>query len=262
MGKNSKDEHLNKGSPSPEAHPIAGGDAIASQVPGQQARIDTKGDNPFRHLGGSTSPTFNSVLFRETMATVFIPGGEEKDATARRIAATSAALAAFKPTDEIEGMLAGQAVALHFGAMECLRRSIIPEQDNVVANKLRKDGVNLARAMTDMLGALDRKRGKGTQVIRVERMEVNEGGRAIVGVVQNGNGQGGGGYADQSREEPQAYAGNAGHVSGTSGSAPARLASHDAVGVVLPPLRSTDPDGDALQGASDVECTVPNARRE
>lgn len=262
MGKKLKDEQSNKSGSSPEAHPIAGGDAIASQVPGQQARIDTKGNNPFRHLGGSTSSTFNSVLFRETLTTVFVPGGEEKDASARRIAATSAALAAFKPTDEIEGMLAAQAVALHFGAMECLRRSIIPEQDGVVANKLRKDGVNLARAMTDMLGALDRKRGKGMQVVRVERVVVNEGGQAIVGIAQAGAGQGGRGYVDQSGEEPQAHAANAGQVSGTAGSAPARLASDDAAGVVLPPLRSADPDGDVLPVASDAERTMPNARRE
>jgi hypothetical protein len=38
--------------------------------------------------------------------------------------------------------------------------------------------------MTDMLEALDRKRGKGPQVVRVERVVVNEGGQAIVGNVQ------------------------------------------------------------------------------
>jgi hypothetical protein len=52
------------------------------------------------------------------------------------------------------------------------------------ASKLRKDGANLARGMTDMLEALDRKRGKGPQVVRVERVVVNEGGQAIVGNVQ------------------------------------------------------------------------------
>ena len=47
--------------------------------------------------------------------------------------------------------------------------------------------------MTDMLEALDRKRGKGPQVVRVERVVVNEGGQAIVGNVQPakaGKGQG------------------------------------------------------------------------
>jgi hypothetical protein len=40
--------------------------------------------------------------------------------------------------------------------------------------------------MTDMLEALDRKRGKGPQVVRVERVVVNDGGQAIVGSVAAG----------------------------------------------------------------------------
>ena len=83
-------------------------------------------------------------------------------------------------------MLAAQAVALHFGAMECLRRAMIPEQPFEIASKLRKDGANLARGMTDMLDALDRKRGKGPQVVRVERVVVHEGGQAIVGAIAAG----------------------------------------------------------------------------
>jgi hypothetical protein len=39
--------------------------------------------------------------------------------------------------------------------------------------------------MTDMLEALDRKRGKGPQVVRVERVVVHEGGQAIVGNVRS-----------------------------------------------------------------------------
>jgi hypothetical protein len=35
-----------------------------------------------------------------------------------------------------------------------------------------------------MLEALDRKRGKGPQIVRVERVVVHEGGQAIVGNVQ------------------------------------------------------------------------------
>jgi hypothetical protein len=38
-----------------------------------------------------------------------------------------------------------------------------------------------------MLDALDRKRGKGPQVVRVERVVVHEGGQAIVGNVQGGD---------------------------------------------------------------------------
>jgi hypothetical protein len=67
--------------------------------------------------------------------------------------------------------------------MTCLGRAMILGQDFDAACRLRKDGANMARAMTDMLDALDRKRGKGPQVVRVERVVVHEGGQAMVGTV-------------------------------------------------------------------------------
>jgi hypothetical protein len=172
---------------------LPGGNAIVSQAPGGPVRLDTVGSNPLQPMGGSVHPAFNSVLLAETMQAMHVPqsaglpdGAAAPEAAVQRLAAAAAALGAFKPTDEIEGMLAAQATALHFGAMECLRRSILPEQPADIASKLRKDGANLARAMTDMLDALDRKRGKGPQVVRVERVVVNEGGQAVVGNVQAG----------------------------------------------------------------------------
>jgi hypothetical protein len=83
-------------------------------------------------------------------------------------------------------MIVAQAVAMHQGAMECFRRAMLPDQPWEVAARMRKDGANLARGMTDMVDALDRKRGKGPQVVRVERVVVHQGGQAIVGNVQAG----------------------------------------------------------------------------
>jgi hypothetical protein len=135
-------------------------------------------------LGGSDWPEFNRVLLHATAATL---ANQDPDATSLNVAAISAALAAFKPADEVEGMIAAQAVALHHVSMECLRRAVIPGQVPEIASKLRKDGANLARAMTDMLDALDRKRGKAPQVVRVERVVVHDGGQAIVGNVKSGS---------------------------------------------------------------------------
>lgn len=146
---------------------------------------ESKDADPFKAMGGSESAKFNMVIFRETMGTVWTHGGEH-DGLEQRMGAVLAAMAAFKAADEIEGMLAAQTVAMHFGAMECFRRAMIPEQGADMAAKLRKDGANLARGMTDMLAALDRKRGKGPQVVRVERVVVHEGGQAVVGNVTAG----------------------------------------------------------------------------
>ena len=57
--------------------------------------------------------------------------------------------------------MAAQAMAMHHASMECSRRAMLPDQPFEAACKLRKDAANMARAMTDMLDALDRKRGKG-----------------------------------------------------------------------------------------------------
>jgi hypothetical protein len=133
-----------------------------------------------REVGGSAIGDFNLAIIRETMSTIWAPASTAIDSATN---AALAALAAFKPTDEIEGMIAAQAVALHHASMECFRRAVLPNQHSDAASKLRRDGANLARGMTDMLDALDRKRGKGPQVVRVERVVVHEGGQAIVGNV-------------------------------------------------------------------------------
>ena len=140
--------------------------------------------NGLKAMGGSNWPEFNDVLLKSTVATL---SNTDPGAVPQRVAAVSAALAAFRPADELEGMIASQCVALHFAAMDCLRRVMLPGQTFEVASKLRKDAANMARAMTDMRDAMDRKRGRGPQVVRVERVVVHEGGRAIVGNVQGGD---------------------------------------------------------------------------
>ncbi len=174
-----------------------GGGAAPAPAAGKQevARLPNS-SNDFRSYGGSDSPDFNNVLLNDVLGTMWLPNrdGDEKS---RRIRAGMAALKAFKPADAIEGMLAAQAVALHHAAMECFRRAMHPEQPSAIASKLRKDGANLARGMTDMLEALDRKRGKGPQVVRVERVVVHDGGQAIVGAVSAGAGVSGGGSDDR-----------------------------------------------------------------
>lgn len=144
-------------------------------------------DNPFAELGGSASTHFNNTIFLETISTQFIEGEEgsmKRKANVRRVAkSTVAALCAFHPKDEIEAMMAAQAVATHFASMECFRRVVQPGQTYEATSKLRRDGANLARGMADMVEALDRKRGKGPQVVRVERVIVQEGAQAIVGNV-------------------------------------------------------------------------------
>jgi hypothetical protein len=118
-------------------------------------------------------------------------------------------MAEFKPQDGVEGMMAAQAIGLHSAAMECLRRAMISEQPAHMADQLRRQAANLSRTFMDMLAALDRKRGKGTQVVRVERVQVAAGGQAIVGTIQAGAASAGmkaegGGHGGRTEGEPHA----------------------------------------------------------
>ena len=107
--------------------------------------------------------------------------------------AAFAALAGARPADPLEGMLAAQMVGVHDAAMSCLRRANVPGQ-TFEARRMNLDMASkLSRTYAILLEALDKRRGKGQpQVVRVERVNVEAGGRAIVGAVSHPERGGGG----------------------------------------------------------------------
>ena len=138
-------------------------------------------------LGGSRFDTLNTVLTNQAVGSAWYPRDISEDQKGKLVSAVISALMEFKPTDAIEGMMAVQAVGLHTAMMECLRRAMIPEQPGDACNLLRKQAANLSRAFVEVVEALDRRRGKGRkQVVRVERVVVQDGGQAIVGDVNPG----------------------------------------------------------------------------
>lgn len=137
-----------------------------------------------KEIGGSGVYVWDMMMIDRTASTspTFMADGEDYT---KKMAAI--ALRSFEPADAVEGMLAAQAVALHHASLECSRRAMLQGQPGEIASKLRKDAANSARAMVDMIEALDRRRGKGSQqFVRVERVVVNEGGQAVVGVMAPG----------------------------------------------------------------------------
>jgi hypothetical protein len=65
-------------------------------------------------------------------------------------------------------MMAAQAVAMHHAAMECARRAMLPTKPDDAADRLRRQAVSMSRAMVDMAEAIERRRGKGPQVVRFD----------------------------------------------------------------------------------------------
>jgi hypothetical protein len=106
-----------------------------------------------------------------------------------------AVLAAFKgiaPRDPLEGMLAAQMFTTHEAAMECFRRAHLPNQTFEGRQAALGQANKLVRSYAALLEALNKHRGKGQQVVRVEHVTVQAGGQAIVGAVSKGGGDGGG----------------------------------------------------------------------
>jgi hypothetical protein len=163
--------------------------------------LKRKGD-PMSAVSGSQVPAFSTALVRLVAGTVWNFANDTHEAKSTKAAAALAAVRAFEPKDEIEGMIAAQAVALHLAAMECARRAMLPDQPGEAASRLLRDTANLSRAMVDMTEVIDRRRGKGPQVVRVERVVVHEGGQAIVGTVSSDAGPEGGGTGQSQGKTP------------------------------------------------------------
>jgi hypothetical protein len=98
-----------------------------------------------------------------------------------------AGIAAMRPRDEAEAMLIAQMIATHELALTFARRlkhvENIPQQDSA-ANALTK----LTRTYAAQMAALKHYRTGGEQRVIVQRVDVREGGQAVVGVVNSGRG--------------------------------------------------------------------------
>ena len=136
----------------------------------------------FKQLGGSDSDHFNQMLANQTLDALWVAHSDD-DRRNRQSLAACAALIGAKPQNELEGMLISQMIACHAASMECHRRAMLPEQ-TIEARQMNLNAASkLSRTYAALLEALNRHRGKGRQVIRIERVTVEAGGQAIVGAV-------------------------------------------------------------------------------
>lgn len=93
-----------------------------------------------------------------------------------------------EPRDQMEAMLAAQMAAVHMATMTMANR--VGTADTLVMLESHEKAMNrLARTFAAQIEALKRYRSKGEQRVYVERVEVREGGRAVVGNVSHGEGE-------------------------------------------------------------------------
>jgi len=93
-----------------------------------------------------------------------------------------------KPQNQLETLLAAQMAAVHCATMKMARRLAKAE------NMFQRDHAELSlnrftRTFAAQLEALKKYRGTGLQTVKVEHVHVNEGGQAIIGNVDRGEGE-------------------------------------------------------------------------
>ena len=137
-------------------------------------------------LGGSKSGHVACYAANQVLGTIWRGSKEDPDTKEIRDTAALCRLSDIGARDVIEAMLAAQMVATHEAAMECFRRAALTEQTFVGRELGLKYGDKLVRSFAALTDALNRHRGKGQQVVRVEHVTVQAGGQAIVGAVTQG----------------------------------------------------------------------------
>ena len=135
---------------------------------------------------GTQDRNLGILLVKQAVEALWIPASMSNADRQEAVNAAVAALKGLAPTDALEGMLATQMVAIHNGAMECLRRSQLENQTFEGRDQSLKHAAKLMATYARQMEALDKHRGRGQQKITVEHVTVNAGGQAIVGNVGAG----------------------------------------------------------------------------
>jgi hypothetical protein len=156
-------------------------------------------------IGGSKDDNFNNILANQVVQTLWL-ANSDKDERDRQIQATLSTMMGVQPRDELEGMLGAQMIATHNAAMECFRRAMLKEQSFEGRRQSLEFANKLVRSYATLIETLDKHRGKGQQVVRVEHVTVNAGGQAIVGAVSHEWGGRGNGRQSAERSHAQALA--------------------------------------------------------
>ena len=97
----------------------------------------------------------------------------------------SAMFAEMEPRDGVEAMLIGQMTATHV-AMTSMANKLSQQTSSQVQESCERSMTRLSRTFLSQTDALKKYRAKAQQTVRVERVNVESGGQAIVGDVMTG----------------------------------------------------------------------------
>ena len=153
-----------------------------------RAALDWSGDKQLNiTLSGDCKrvlqATAHETVFNGLVSQVVLVGSGGKGIDAEATDFALGFVDAMQPQDATEALLLSQMAVTHQAVMMMARKlnhvETIPQQDSA-ERALNKT----ARTFAVQMDTLKRYRSKGQQVVRVERVTVNDGGQAIVGAVE------------------------------------------------------------------------------
>ena len=147
---------------------------------GNVLRVETTGDYGRIEQGAGNALVADGLV---KQAAVLGSHGQRIDAAASGFALGF--VDSMAPRDAAETLLLAQMAAIHQATMMMARR--LNHVENLRQQDAAERALNkLARTYAAQVEALKRYRSKGQQVVRVERVNVESGGQAVVGHVQHG----------------------------------------------------------------------------
>lgn len=131
---------------------------------------------------GTSDLAFGQLLVgKTTSATCLDENKEDSDYLETRFNSVANVMNSLNPQDAIEGMLISRLVALHVQSIQYLGCAANNEQSAQSRDLSTNRSVKLSRLYNETLDALMRYRRKGEQKVIVQHVNVNDGGKAIVG---------------------------------------------------------------------------------
>jgi uncharacterized protein (DUF305 family) len=157
---------------------------------------------------GTTSTELAERLVSQIMNTTHLQPSNEP-VNANTLNAALAAVTGIAPRDEAEAMLATQMVAVHWVAMDLLRKA----NDHALLHDAGNLAVKLLRTYTTQLEALKRYRSAGEQRVVVQHQHVNVTAEQAAVQVNGGADPAPGGRGAASKSEEQPHGQQLGHAS-------------------------------------------------
>jgi hypothetical protein len=161
-------------------HRRAGPSVALHWDPANALRVEKSGDYGRIEEGSGNALVADGLV---KQAAVLGSQGQRSDADASGFALGF--VDSMAPRDAAETLLLAQMAAIHQATMMMARR--LNHVENLRQQDAAERALNrLARTYAAQVEALKRYRSKGQQIVRVERVNVESGGQAVVGHVQHG----------------------------------------------------------------------------